>query len=186
MANLRPGETSPDPDSTPEGLMTLASGDGEPVIPADVAPATDAPTRDDVAEFRNVVLNKLTYMVGKDPGHAQEHDWFVATALAVRDLVVDRWMDATRRTYRDGRKRVYYFSLEFMIGRLLFDALGNLGVTEMAREALRDLGVDLDRLRKLEPDAALGNGGLGRLAACYMESMATLGIPAHGYGIRYD
>ena len=186
MANLRPGETSPDPDSTPEGLMTLASGDGEPVIPADVAPATDAPTRDEVAEFRNVVLNKLTYMVGKDPGHAQEHDWFVATALAVRDLVVDRWMDATRRTYRDGRKRVYYFSLEFMIGRLLFDALGNLGVTEMAREALRDLGVDLDRLRKLEPDAALGNGGLGRLAACYMESMATLGIPAHGYGIRYD
>ena len=88
MANLRPGETSPDPDSTPEGLMTLASGDGEPVIPADVAPATDAPTRDDVAEFRNVVLNKLTYMVGKDPGHAQEHDWFVATALAVRDLVI--------------------------------------------------------------------------------------------------
>ena len=181
-----PGDTSPEPVGTHETPMTLANGDGQPVTPADVAPAADAPTRDDVAEFRNVVLNKLTYMVGKDPGHAQEHDWFVATALAVRDLVVDRWMDATRRTYRDGRKRVYYFSLEFMIGRLLFDALGNLGVTEMAREPLRDLGVDLDRLRKLEPDAALGNGGLGRLAACYMESMATLGIPAHGYGIRYD
>ena len=181
-----PGDTSPEPGGTLEAPMTLANGDGPPVTPADVAPAADAPTRDEVAEFRNVVLNKLTYMVGKDPGHAQEHDWFVATALAARDLVVDRWMDATRRTYRDGRKRVYYFSLEFMIGRLLFDALGNLGVTEMAREALRDLGVDLDRLRKLEPDAALGNGGLGRLAACYMESMATLGIPAHGYGIRYD
>jgi len=166
--------------------MTLPTGDGDLVAPADVAPSADAPARDEVAEFRNVVLNKLTYMVGKDPGHAQEHDWFVATALAVRDHVVDRWMDATRRTYRDGRKRVYYFSLEFMIGRLLFDALGNLGITEMAREALRDLGIDLDRLRKLEPDAALGNGGLGRLAACYMESMATLGIPAHGYGIRYD
>ena len=103
-----------------------------------------------------------------------------------RDQIVERWMEATRRTYRDGRKRVYYFSLEFMIGRLLFDALSNLGITELAREALRDLSVDLDRLRKLEPDAALGNGGLGRLAACYMESMATLGIPAHGYGIRYD
>jgi len=141
---------------------------------------------DAVATFRNSVVDKLTYMVGKDPDHAQEHDWFVATALAVRDQVVNRWMDATRRTYRDGRKRVYYFSLEFMIGRLLFDALGNLGITDLAREALRDLGVDLDRLRKLEPDAALGNGGLGRLAACYMESMATLGIPAHGYGIRYD
>jgi starch phosphorylase len=95
-------------------------------------------------------------------------------------------MDATRRSYRDGRKRVYYFSLEFLIGRLLFDALSNLGLTATARSALADLGVDLDRLRKLEPDAALGNGGLGRLAACFMESMSTLGIPAHGYGIRYD
>ena len=132
------------------------------------------------------ILAKLTYMVAKDPAHALEHDWLIATALAVRDRIVDRWIDATRRTYRDGRKRVYYFSLEFLIGRLLFDALGNLGLTATAREALREFGVDLDRLRKLEPDAALGNGGLGRLAACFMESMATLGIPAHGYGIRYD
>ena len=141
------------------------------------APAADTPPADSVAAFRDAVLDKLTYMVGKDPGHAQEHDWFVATALAVRDRIVDRWMDATRKTYRDGRKRVYYFSLEFLIGRLLFDALGNLGLTATAREALRDLGVDLDRLRKLEPDAALGNGGLGRLAACFMESMATLRHP---------
>jgi len=140
----------------------------------------------EVAAFRHAVLDKLIYMVGKDPDHARDHDWFVATALAVRDRLVERWMDATRRTYRDGRKRVYYFSLEFLIGRLLFDALGNLGLTASAREALRPLGVDLDRLRTLEPDAALGNGGLGRLAACFMESMATLGIPAHGYGIRYD
>jgi starch phosphorylase len=125
-------------------------------------------------------------MVGKDPGHARDHDWLVATALVARDHIVDRWVDATRRTYRDGRKRVYYFSLEFLIGRLLFDALGNLGITDIARAALRGLEVDLDRLRALEPDAALGNGGLGRLAACFMESMATLGIPAHGYGIRYD
>jgi len=139
-----------------------------------------------VASFRRAVLAKLTYAVGKDPHHAREHDWFVATALAVRDQIVERWMEATRRTYRDGRKRVYYFSFEFLIGRLLFDALGNLGLTAIAREALHDLDVDLDKLRRIEPDAALGNGGLGRLAACYMESMATLGIPAHGYGIRYD
>ena len=157
-----------------------------PPAPLPLQPSPPAPTAEEIAAFRDIVLHKLTYMVGKDPAHAQEHDWLVATARAVRDHVVDRWMDATRRTYRDGRKRVYYFSLEFMIGRLLFDALGNLGITELAREALRDLSVDLDRLRKLEPDAALGNGGLGRLAACYMESMATLGIPAHGYGIRYD
>jgi len=166
--------------------MTPVPSDGVPVTPAGAAPAASPPSGDDVSAFRHAVLDKLTYMVGKDPGHAQDHDWFVATALAVRDRIVDRWMDATRSTYRDGRKRVYYFSLEFLIGRLLFDALGNLGITATVREALRDLGVDLDRLRKLEPDAALGNGGLGRLAACYMESMASLGIPAHGYGIRYD
>jgi starch phosphorylase len=150
------------------------------------APPAAAPEAAAAAEMGALILSKLTYMVGKDPAHAQEHDWYFATALAVRDQVVNRWMDATRRTYRDGRKRVYYFSLEFLIGRLLFDAMANLGITAAVREALRDLGVDLDRLRKLEPDAALGNGGLGRLAACYMESMASLGIPAHGYGIRYD
>ena len=154
--------------------------------PAEIDDATGAPPTDAVVAFRKSILERLTYTVGKDPGHALEHDWFIATAFSVRDQIVNRWMDATRKTYHDGRKRVYYFSLEFLIGRLLFDALGNLGLTEIARAALRDLGIDLDRLRKLEPDAALGNGGLGRLAACFMESMATLAIPAHGYGIRYD
>ena len=153
---------------------------------AKVDDPTRLPPAEAVAAFRKSVLERLTYTVGKDPDHARDHDWFVATAFSVRDQIVNRWMDATRKTYHDGRKRVYYFSLEFLIGRLLFDALGNLGLTEIAREALRDLGIDLDRLRKLEPDAALGNGGLGRLAACFMESMATLAIPAHGYGIRYD
>jgi starch phosphorylase len=152
----------------------------------EAAPPAVAPEAATAAQMRALILAKLTYMVGKDPAHAQEHDWYFATALAVRDHVVNHWMEATRRTYRDGRKRVYYFSLEFLIGRLLFDAMGNLGITATVREALRDLGVDVDRLRKIEPDAALGNGGLGRLAACYMESMASLGIPAHGYGIRYD
>ena len=153
-------------------------------------PDTENPTRgpesDAVAAFRTAVVDKLTYMVGRDASYARDHDWLMATALAVRDRIIDHWRDATRKAFRDGRKRVYYFSLEFLIGRMLFDALGNLGLTATAREALRNLGVDLDRLRGLEPDAALGNGGLGRLAACFMESMATLGIAAHGYGIRYD
>jgi len=142
--------------------------------------------RGSVAAFRDAILSKLTYMVAADANHAREHDWFVATALAVRDRIIDRWSETTRKVYRDGRKRVYYFSLEFLIGRLLFDALSNLGLVETAREALAELGVDLERLRQLEPDAALGNGGLGRLAACFMESMATLEIAALGYGIRYD
>jgi glycogen phosphorylase len=141
---------------------------------------------DAVADFRSSVVNKLLYSVGKDTAHARERDWYVATALATRDHVSRHWMDATRRTYSSGTKRVYYFSLEFLIGRQLMDALGNLGLTETAREALRELGVDLDKLRTLEPDPGLGNGGLGRLAACFMESMATLQIPAYGYGIRYD
>ncbi len=141
---------------------------------------------DAVARFREAILAKLTYAVGKDPEHAFDHDWFEALALATRDQIVDRWMAHTRRTYQEGKKRVYYLSLEFLIGRLLVDSLSNLGLLEVAREALAGLDVDLERIRALEPDAALGNGGLGRLAACFMESMSTLGIAAHGYGIRYE
>ncbi|MFK0086097.1 glycogen/starch/alpha-glucan phosphorylase [Pseudomonas sp. NPDC090755] len=140
----------------------------------------------EVAAFRTAVLDKLTYAVGKDPAHAFEHDWFEAIALAARDHMVDHWMDHTRQIYRKSQKRVYYLSLEFLIGRLLYDSLSNLGLLEIAREALSGLDVDLERIRLLEPDAALGNGGLGRLAACFMESMSTLGIAAHGYGIRYE
>lgn len=151
--------------------------------PGEALPGTQPVTTE---AFRDAIVDKLVYAVGKDRRHALEHDWLIATALATRDQIVERWMAATRRTYRDGRKRVYYFSLEFLIGRLLLDALSNLGLVHTAREALAGLGVDLDRLRRLEPDAALGNGGLGRLAACFMDSLATLGIPAHGYGIRYD
>lgn len=140
----------------------------------------------DVNEFRDAVLAKLTYAVGKDPEHAFEHDWFEAIALAARDYMVDHWMDHTRQIYRSRQKRVYYLSLEFLIGRLLVDSLSNMGILEVAREALDGLGVDLDKIKVLEPDAALGNGGLGRLAACFMESMSTLGVAAHGYGIRYE
>ena len=138
------------------------------------------------SDFRGRITAKLTYQVGKSVDTASEHDWFIATALAVRDAVVDRWFETTRAAYRTGAKRVYYLSLEFLIGRLLFDTIGNLGLMDTVREALAAEGVDIDRLRGEEPDAALGNGGLGRLAACFMESMATLGIPSFGYGIRYE
>src|SRR3712207_3293946 len=145
------------------------------------------PSQDeDVATLRRTIIAKLTYAVGKDPLTASDRDWFIATALAVRDRAVERWLASTRATKAEKRKRVYYLSLEFLIGRLLLDSLNNLGLTETMRAALGELGVDLEDLRSLEPDPALGNGGLGRVAACYMESMASLGIPAHGYGIRYD
>ena len=149
--------------------------------------ALGAHVRADTAEsFRADILDKLTYNVGKSTITASDRDWFVATALAVRDRIVDRWIASTRATYEAEGKRVYYLSLEFLIGRLLFDSISNLGLTDVVREALDGLDVSLDQLRKMEPDAALGNGGLGRLAACFMESMSTLAIPAYGYGIRYD
>jgi glycogen phosphorylase len=141
---------------------------------------------EDVATLRRALVAKLTYAVGKDPIVASNHDWFVATALTVRDRIVDRWFRSTRSIYTEKRKRVYYLSMEFLIGRLLADSLNNLGLTESMRTALAEMGVDLEHLRAIEPDAALGNGGLGRLAACFMESMATLGVAAYGYGIRYD
>jgi starch phosphorylase len=149
-------------------------------------PVNDMPEPREVEAFRAAVLSKLRYNVAKEPAHARDHDWLLAVSLAARDHVIDRWSETTRRTYRDGRKRVYYFSLEFLVGRMLFDALSNLGLASTAIAALDELGVDFERIRRLEPDPALGNGGLGRLAACFMESMATLSIPAHGYGIRYD
>ena len=139
----------------------------------------------DPASLRARILDKLTYEVGRVPNEASQRDWFVAAAHTIRDFVVERWLPSTRPG-AGGNKRVYYLSLEFLIGRLLADTAGNLGLLEPMREALASLGADIDVLRNEEPDAALGNGGLGRLAACFMDSMASLGIPAFGYGIRYE
>jgi starch phosphorylase len=148
--------------------------------------STARPEAIEVAAFRKAVTDKLRYAVSREAGAARDHDWFLATALATRDRIVDGWLDSIARAAKGGHKHVYYFSLEFLIGRLLSDALANLDLTETARAALSELGVDLDRIRHAEADAALGNGGLGRLAACFMESMASLDLPAFGYGIRYD
>ncbi|MGE5270677.1 MAG: glycogen/starch/alpha-glucan phosphorylase [Thiohalocapsa sp.] len=147
----------------------------------------DAPAGDDEIEhFKQSVLGKLALVVGKDAAHATERDWFVATSLSLRDRLIHRWLEVERDNVARGRKRIYYLSLEFLIGRLLNDVTGNLRMTEVVTRALGDLGVNFTRVRYAEPDAALGNGGLGRLAACFLESMASLGIPAYGYGIRYD
>jgi starch phosphorylase len=139
-----------------------------------------------LAEIKSAILAKLTLTIGKDAAMATRHDWYKAAALALRDRIVHRWLLSEKQSYDEGRKRVYYLSLEFLIGRLFTDALNNMGLLPVFDAALGDLGVGLSDLRKCEPDAALGNGGLGRLAACFMESMATLAIPAIGYGIRYD
>ena len=145
------------------------------------------PQRDISPELlKSEILAKLAYSVGKDPIAANSNDWLTATILVVRDHIIDRWMATTRENSRAEKKRVYYLSLEFLIGRLMRDAMNNLELTEGMTQALTELNVDIDFIRELEPDAALGNGGLGRLAACFMESMSTVGVPAYGYGIRYD
>ncbi|MFN4158228.1 MAG: glycogen/starch/alpha-glucan phosphorylase [Gemmobacter sp.] len=142
--------------------------------------------RSDATALRADVLRHLTFSLGKDADHASVYDWRFALSLAVRDRIVEPWFTSTRRTWAEGRKRVYYLSMEFLIGRILEDATINLGLYDAASEVMAGLGQDLRAVIEDEPDAALGNGGLGRLAACFMESMATLGCPAYGYGIRYE
>ncbi|MGO2632314.1 MAG: glycogen/starch/alpha-glucan phosphorylase [Galactobacter sp.] len=146
----------------------------------------DEPQPSSLEDFRNRILHHLHRSVGTDPAQATEHDWRVALTHVIRDLALDPWFAATRQTYGQDRKRVHYLSMEFLIGRLLEDAAINLGVRDVAKEAVEGLGLDYGRLLADEPDAALGNGGLGRLAACYLESMATLGCPGYGYGLRYE
>jgi len=186
LQRVRALHDGPAPEDRSEVDMALDEGSGGSEARAGEAERERTPGEREVAAFRNAIEAKLTYVVGKAAASASPHDWFVAIAMAVRDRIVERWLPSSAKPYEQRAKRVYYLSLEFLIGRLLSDALNNLGMTETARAALAELGVDLDRLRAIEPDAALGNGGLGRLAACFMESMATLEVPAFGYGIRYD
>ncbi|WP_428984446.1 glycogen/starch/alpha-glucan phosphorylase [Rhodoferax mekongensis] len=156
--------------------------------PTASAPVTfefDAPGRD-LESLKRSIANKLMFVVGKDPEAARPEDWLHAAAYAVRDQLVERWMTTTRAQYAQDAKRVYYLSMEFLIGRTFSNAMLAVGLRERVKQALADFGVDIDAVTELEPDAALGNGGLGRLAACFLDSMATLNIPGFGYGIRYD
>ncbi|MCR8547266.1 glycogen/starch/alpha-glucan phosphorylase [Salipiger sp. P9] len=136
--------------------------------------------------LRDAILRHLTYSFGKDPEHAILEDWRMALSYAVRDRIVDAWFKATHETYETGAKRVYYLSMEFLIGRLLEDGIVNLELVDEAKAALAEYSKDYNEVLTDEPDAALGNGGLGRLAACFLESLSTIGCPAHGYGIRYE
>ena len=147
--------------------------------------AYDSP-RNDLASLKQSIANKLVFTVGKDPSAARSEDWLQAAAYAVRDRLVERWMRTTHAQYDQDAKRVYYMSMEFLMGRAFDNATLALELRDTLKQALSELGADIDVLASLEPDAALGNGGLGRLAACFLDAMATLGIPGYGYGIRYD
>lgn len=145
----------------------------------------DHPTNTVVA-LRRSIANRLVYMVGKDVQSATQRDWLFAIFHAARDRVMDRWRETRRATHAQDLKRVYYLSMEFLPGRMLGNALMAVGIYDETRAACAQLGADFDQLLDLEADPGLGNGGLGRLAACFLDSMATLGLPNMGYGIRFD
>jgi glycogen phosphorylase len=140
----------------------------------------------DVESLKHSFVHHLEYSLAKDEFSATIHDKYKSAALLARDCMVERWIETQQAYYRDDAKRVYYLSLEFLMGRALGNSLINEGLYDDTHRALVELGYDLEELREAEWDAGLGNGGLGRLAACFLDSMATLGLPGYGYGIRYE
>ncbi|NWG87843.1 MAG: glycogen/starch/alpha-glucan phosphorylase [Hydrogenophilaceae bacterium] len=128
----------------------------------------------------------LIYSISKDPLTATDRDWFYSAAYALRERLTENWIKTMRSYYQQDAKRVYYLSMEFLMGRTLMNAILNTGCQDNFKQAIGSLDLDPERIREQEFDAALGNGGLGRLAACFLDSMATVGIPGYGYGIRYE
>ena len=140
----------------------------------------------DVEGIKKAIVYKLIFLIGRSPKEASQRDWLNATLHAVRDLVTEGWITTARQSRAEETRRVYYLSMEFLIGRTLSNAMIAEGVYDVAEKALAELNVDLEEIIEKEVDPGLGNGGLGRLAACFMDSLATLAIPAMGYGIRYE
>src|SRR5438477_2167140 len=140
----------------------------------------------EAAALLHSFTNHLLYSLAKDQYSATTLDRYMSLALTIRDRLIERWISTQQRYYKKDAKRVYYLSAEFLMGRALSNNLINLGMYDVARDAMKMLNLELADLLEQEVDAGLGNGGLGRLAACYLDSMATLDIPGYGYGIRYE
>lgn len=140
----------------------------------------------DIAGLEKAIVHRLMYLLGKDPIDTTQRDWFQALAHVVRDLLTTQWMESMRSYYLQDAKRVYYLSMEFLIGRALGNALQNMRCSNEFRQAMENVGLRLEDIGEWEAEAGLGNGGLGRLAACFMDSLATLQMPGFGYGIRYE
>ncbi|WP_196002044.1 glycogen/starch/alpha-glucan phosphorylase [Clostridium sp. 1001271B_151109_B4] len=139
----------------------------------------------DKNSFKRDYNNKFVQLHGKELKEGNNQQKYEALGSLVRDYVISTWMDTNNRYNQTGEKQVYYFSMEFLLGRLLGDFLLNLGIRDICRDALSELDIDLEEIENLEHDQGLGNGGLGRLAACFLDSMASLNIAGHGCGIRY-
>ena len=140
-------------------------------------------TADDI---RNDLLENLRFRIAKDRYSQTIHDTFLSLSLTVRERLIERWIVTQQKYHEQNAKRVYYLSMEFLLGRLLHNNIMNLGLRDSTLRALGDLGLSYEDILDQEYDAGLGNGGLGRLAACFLDSMATLKLPAIGYGIRYE
>ena len=139
-----------------------------------------------VQSIRDSIIHHLLSFQGRDPERSGASDIYKALAFTLRDIMVEKWIKTQKTFYAKKKKRVYYLSLEFLIGRSLGNSIINLGLYDEVKQAVAELGFSMEEIREQEEDAALGNGGLGRLAACFMDSIATLKIPAYGYGIRYE
>ena len=139
-----------------------------------------------IEELKKVIFRHVLSLQGRDPDRASNGDIYRALSYSIRDVLIERWIQTQKDYYTKKQKRVYYLSLEFLIGRSLGNSLINLGFFDNVSKTLEEIGYDIGEIREEEEDAALGNGGLGRLAACFMDSLATLGIPGYGYGIRYE
>ena len=148
--------------------------------------AKTAALTSNIKEIKHSLGNRLEYSVGKDLSTATPHDWLNVASYVVRDRLMEQWIETMQRYYSQDVKRVYYLSLEFLMGRTLMNGMLNLGMQDECEKSLHEVGVDMEEIRALEPDAGLGNGGLGRLAACFLDSLATLQMPGYGYGIRYE
>ena len=165
-----PAPTTPKPKNAPlsQAQPAVAAAGPDPLV------------------IKQAILRHLKYTLARDPGSATVRDWWISTAMAVRDHILSRFL-ATQAVHNENNvRRVYYFSLEYLMGRLLEANLHNTGLSETVVAALRDLGLDFATLRDAEEDMGLGNGGLGRLAACFLDSLATHDYPAIGYGIHYE
>ncbi|CAF1577891.1 unnamed protein product [Adineta steineri] len=180
MNKKKPNQSTPTKKSVPTGSAALKLKASKQISIRGI------PLLENVQGVKKTFNRHLHFTVVKDRDVATQRDYYSSLAYTVRDHLVGRWIRTHQHHFESDGKRVYYLSMEFYMGRTLANCMINLGIENDVDEALYELGLNIEELEEFEMDAALGNGGLGRLAACFLDSMATLGLSSYGYGLRYD